>query len=211
MVVRKARNPLVPVAALVLLVVTLGSCGTAPADTTLVGAPTTDSTTSTGATPSSNETTVQTALLPLPPTVETIVVEMEGESWEVPAAVCLRTEADTEIVLASAQRQEHIVENLVGPEISGWPTTTYRPQTDEERSAWRQRLRTAGVTALALAGLVEKQAAIMQAWKDYEQGYAGSIEGWTWSPPDIISSRVPQWKAEAEALIDAIAAFCSTE
>ena len=60
-----------------------------------------------------------------------------------------------------------------------------------------------------LAGLVGQQAAIERRWADYEQSYADSSGGW--GAPDAISSRVPEWEAEAQALILAIEAYCSAE
>lgn len=207
MVLRKAWALLVPIIPALFLVTVPAACGTTPADTTAGTAPgvATSSTTTSGP----PEDTTETAPPALPGSPETIMVEVQGESWVVPKAVCLSSEGDADLVLAAARRQADTVEHLVGAEISGWPTTTYKLLTDEERAAWRQKLRTAGVTALALAGLVGQQAAIERQWTDYELSYADSDEGW--GPPDAISSRVPEWEAEAQALIQAIEAYCSAE
>ena len=119
---------------------------------------------------------------PIPASVQTIVVEMGGESGssrQRSAYAPARMPISSWHLLSGSSTSWR---TWSGREISGWPTTTYRLQTDEERAKWRRDLRVAGVTAMALAGLVDQQAAIQQAWRDYEQGYADPNGGW--SPPD---------------------------
>jgi hypothetical protein len=134
-----------------------------------------------------------------------IVVESAGESWELPAAVCLQDEADADVLLAVAQQQAANVRSLVGSLISGWPTTTYALSFDHQ--AYERDLQVAGVTALTLAGLAGEQAALEQAWDDWEQSFADPDQGW--GPPYEISGRISGWKAEARALTEAIAAHCA--
>ncbi len=139
--------------------------------------------------------------------VETIVVELDGESWVVPAAVCLRADSDSDIVLAEAERQVAIVHSLVAPMISGWPSTTRNPSwTEEARATWEQDLRIAGVTTMTLAGLVGEQPALKQSWVEYEHSFADPKQGW--GSPTHISSRVAGCEVEAQALTQAIAAQC---
>ena len=200
----KAKNLLLLSFPLLLLMLIPAACGT----TTTVSATSTASTTTTATNPF--EGAVHATPVPLPESVETIVVEMEGESWVLPAAVCLRTDEDAGIVLAAAQQQVATVHSLVAPMISGWPSTTWGAfPTQEDLEIWKRDLRMAGVTALTLAGLVGEQAALEQAWVDYEQSFADPDQGW--GPPDQISGRVEGWKAEAWALTQAIATRCSAE
>lgn len=208
----RAKNPLRLSLSLFSLVLLLAACGTTTEDsatatvsnTTILSTATgSDATlTSTTATANPFAEAVLGTRTQLPASLETIVVELEGESWTFPAAVYLRTEEDAEIVLAAAKQKVATVHNLVAPLISGWPSTTWRPYTEEELADRQRYLRTAGVTAVTLAGLVGKQAALEQAWVDYEQSFADPDQGW--GPPDIISSEVVSWKAEAQALTEAI-------
>ena len=136
--------------------------------------------------------------------VDTFTLEVAGEAWELPAAVCRRHEGDDAVVLAVAQERAADVRSLVGHLVSGWPTTTYALDFDYE--TYEQDLRRAGVTALALAALVGEQEPLEEAWEDWEQAFGDHDQGW--GPPDEISDRLPLWKAEAEALAAAVAAYC---
>jgi len=198
----KAKNPLLLSLPLFLLMLLPAACGTI----TTVNTTTTVNKTTTTANPF--DEAVHATPVPLPESVETIVVEMVGEAWVLPAAVCLRADGDLDIVLAAAQQQVAIVHSLVAIMISGWPSTTWGAfPTPGDLAIWERDLRMAGVTALTLAGLVGEQAALEQAWVDYEQSFANADEGW--GPPGEISGRVEGWKAEAQALTQAIAARCS--
>jgi hypothetical protein len=135
----------------------------------------------------------------------TIVVEALGEAWELPAAVCLDADGDADIVSAAAQQEAATVHSLVSQQLSGWPTTTAQPPDQQE--VWARDLRVAGITALSLAGLVGEQAALEQAWVDWEQGLANPEEGW--GPPQVISMEVGGWEADAGTLTQAIAAQCA--
>ena len=141
----------------------------------------------------------------IPQSAGTIVVEAAGEAWELPAAVCLRADGDAAIVLAAAQQQAAEVRSLVGHLVSGWPTTTWAQSFDYE--AYERDLNRAAITALALADLLEEQAALEEAWLDYEAGYASPDEGW--GAPDEISGRLDAWKTEAGALPQAMADYCA--
>lgn len=143
----------------------------------------------------------------LPDSLETIVIESGGESFELPSEVCLRADGDADILLAAAQQQAAEVRSLVGHLISGWPTTTWAQSFDYE--AYERDLQVAAVTALALAGLLGEQAALEDAWVEYEQSHADPQQGW--GAPNEISGRVEAWKARATELTAAIAAHCSGE
>jgi hypothetical protein len=201
----KAKNPLLLSLVFLPLMLLLAACGTTAviSTTAVVSIATTISTTTT---PNPFKEAVHATPGPPPESVDTVVVEMGSESWVLPAAVCLRADGDADIVLAAAQRQVAIVHSLVAPMISGWPTTTV---TEEELANRERDLPMAGVIALTLAGLVGQQTALEQAWVDYEQSFADPGQGW--GPPDQISSRVEGWKAEAQALTQAIASRCSAE
>lgn len=143
-----------------------------------------------------------------PGTVEsagTVRIEVGGESWELPAAVCLAADGDADIVLAAAEQAAQQVRSLVGHRVSGWPTTTW--VSPDQPDTYAEDVRVAGVTALALAGLVGEQGALETAWRDYEQDYADPEGGW--GPPYEISGRLSDWRAEAETLTQAIAAHCA--
>ena len=212
----KSKNPLLLSLPLLVPMLLLVACGTsttrvttAPVSATTPARVTTTGTTA-NAVPNPFADAVRASPNSFPEAAETIAVDVEGESWVLPAAVCLRAEGDSDIVLTEAQRQVAIVHNLVAPMISGWPSTTWNPsRTEEAQAKLEQILRIAGVTAMTLAGLVGEQAALEQAWVDYEQSFASPSEGW--SGPNHISGRIPEWKAEAEALTEAIAAQCSAE
>jgi hypothetical protein len=222
MALMKAKNQPVFGILLLSLAFALVACGT----TTVAGTTTTPCTTATagatapdsatapasvaGTAPNPFAEAVRALPTSLPSSVETIVVELDGESWVLPAAVCLRNGADAEIVLEAAKQQVATVHGLVRIMISGWPSTTWGAiQTEEEMAVWRRNLWTAGVSALTLAGLVGQQPALEQAWVDYEQSFADPAQGW--GPPTQISGRLEQWKAGARALTEAIGAFCSTK
>jgi hypothetical protein len=141
----------------------------------------------------------------VPESAGTIALEVAGETWELPAAVCLRADGDRYIVQAVAEQAATTVRSLVGHLISGWPTTTYALSFDQQ--AYEQDLRAAGVSALTLAGLLGEQAALETAWEEYEQSYADSDQGW--GPPYEISSRVSDWRDEAATLTVAVTAHCA--
>lgn len=141
----------------------------------------------------------------VPDSTGNITVEAADQSWELPAAVCLRSAGDRATVLAAAQQEAAEVRSLVGHLVSGWPTTTYALDFDYE--TYERDLNAAGVAALALADLVGEQEALELAWEDWEQGYGDPDEGW--GPPNEISGRLPLWRAEAETLAAAIAAHCA--
>lgn len=141
----------------------------------------------------------------LPDPLETIVVESGGESFELPAAVCLRGGRDVDVVLAAAQQQAEEFHTLFARQVSGWPTTTAQPPDQQE--IWLRDLNRAGVTALTLAGLAGVQADLAATWVSYEQRLADPEQGW--GAPDEISRRVGAWRTQAEALTGAIAATCA--
>jgi len=93
----------------------------------------------------------------VPESAGTIAIEAAGETWELPAAVCLRADGDDDIVLASAQQAAAVVRSLVGHLVSGWPTTTWARDFDYE--AYARDLNRAAVTALALAEVIGEQDA----------------------------------------------------
>jgi len=183
----------VPLLAVLALTLVIGACG--DDDGTAV-----QETVSTGST-SVFEATPGT----LPDPLETIVVESDGESFELPAAVCLDADGDGEIVLAAAQQEASTLHSLFAHEVSGWPTTTAQPPDQQE--IWLRDFRLAGISALTLARLAGEQATLEQTWVNYEQRLANPEEGW--GPPDVISRRLDDWKAAAAALTDAIAAYCT--
>lgn len=205
----KAKDPLRLFFLLLPLILLLAACESTMVINTTATVSTATTLSSTPAAVNPFAKAVYATPTPLPASVETIVVESEGESWTLPAAVCLRAEGDADVVLVAAQRQVAIVHALVGPMLSGWPTTTYRPRTEEEQAAWKRDLWMAGVAAVTLAGLVGEQAALEQAWVDYEQGFADPGQGW--GPPTHISGRVDEWKAGAQLLTEAITAYCSAQ
>ena len=141
----------------------------------------------------------------VPDSVGTVVVEAGGQAWELPAAVCLRSDGDRAAVLAAAQQEAAEVRSLVGHLVSGWPTTTYALDFDYE--TYDRELNAAGIAALALAGLVNEEGALRAAWEEWEQAYGSPDDGW--GPPDEISGRVEGWSAEAETLAGAIADHCA--
>jgi len=141
----------------------------------------------------------------VPESAGTIVVEAGGSPWELPAAACLHAAGDRDLVLAAAQQQAAEVRYLVGDLVSGWPTTTWAQAFDYQ--AYAEDLHTAGVTALALAALIDQDDALLAAWEEWEQAYASPDEGW--GPPDEISGRVEGWRAEAETLTGAIVDHCA--
>lgn len=136
---------------------------------------------------------------------DTITLAAAGDTWELPAAVCLRDDGDAEVVLAAAQEQAAEVRSLVGHLVSGWPTTTYALDFDHE--GYERDLRAAAVSALALAGVIGEQAGLEQAWEEWEQAHADPDGGW--GPPDEIARRLAGWEAEAEILAGAVAAHCA--
>jgi hypothetical protein len=137
--------------------------------------------------------------------VDTLTLEVAGEAWELPAAVCRRNEGDDAVVMAAAQERAAEVRSLVGHLVSGWPTTSYALDFDYE--SYDRDLRRAGATALLLAALVNEQESLEDAWEEWEQAFGDSEQGW--GPPAEISDRLPSWKAEAETLADAVAAHCA--
>ncbi|HSQ36355.1 MAG TPA: hypothetical protein VLS92_00510 [Acidimicrobiia bacterium] len=139
-------------------------------------------------------------------TVGNVVVEAAGRAWELPAAVCLRAGGDAEVVLAASQEEASRVRSLVGNLVSGWPTTTYSLSFDYP--TYEEDLHAAGVAALVLARLVGEQAALEEAWVQWEQAFANPEGGW--GGPEEISRRVDRWRAEAETLAGAIADYCAT-
>ena len=141
----------------------------------------------------------------VPESVGTIAIEAAGETWELPAAVCLRADGDDDIVLASAQQAAATVRSLVGHLVSGWPTTTWARDFDYE--AYARDLNRAAVTALALAEVIGEQDALEAALLSYEEGYGDPDQGW--GPPDEISSRISGWRGEAATLTLAVAAHCA--
>ena len=142
----------------------------------------------------------------LPEPMQTIVIELGDEAWELPAAVCLHTDGDAAIVSAAAQQRAAEVRYLVGDLVSGWPTTTYSLSFDYP--TYEEDLHAAGVAALGLARLVGEQAALEEAWVQWEQAFANPEGGW--GGPEEISRRVDRWRAEAETLAGAIADYCAT-
>jgi len=141
----------------------------------------------------------------VPDSLGTIVVETGDRAWELPAAVCLRTDGDRAAVVAAAQQEAAEVRHLVNGLVSGWPTTTYA--LDFDYQSYERDLNTAGVAALTLAGLVGEQAELERAWADWEQAYGSPDEGW--GPPDEIAGRLDAWKTEAGALTGAVADYCA--
>jgi hypothetical protein len=141
----------------------------------------------------------------VPEPVATVSIEALGRSWELPGAICLRTDADRAIVLAVAQQQAAQVHSLVGHLVSGWPTTTYALDFDYE--SYERDLHTAAVSALTLARLLGEKAALEKAWEDWEEGFADPGGGW--GPPSEISGRLPQWEVDAGTLAAAVAAHCA--
>jgi hypothetical protein len=186
----------VPLLVILALVLAMSACGED-------GGSVFEGTTGIGDDGSSSEGTPGT----VPESAGTITVEAVGEAWELPAAACLRADADRDVVRAAAEQAAATVRSLVGHLVSGWPTTTYSLSFDPQ--AYEQDLRVAGVTALTLAGLLDEQVALETAWEEYEQSYADPDQGW--GAPAEISGRIDGWRVEAENVVQAITGYCAAQ
>jgi hypothetical protein len=130
------------------------------------------------------------------PAIEIVV---EGVLWELPGTACAGTHEDIAAAAATAAAE---VERLVAARVSGWPTTTVAPPGDA--ATFFVSVNRVGPTALALGLLAGTEAAIQDAWADFEAGYAGA----EWEPVDVIAIRLPGWQATAAAIAAAVTSAC---